>query len=171
MEKTAIILLYIGTILVGFQIVGNIGHISSLITLPFALPIKPLLNKSMQEQEGKRKFRNSVCGTGYFILFVISALVFITVGIAMLPIMIAYLFIGQPLLAINTILNILYHKSLEPWKEEYLSQLHSTLAFRKIETKLTDEELWKKARERGIPFLALFGVVCVTIGFILQLIQ
>ena len=171
MEKTAIILLYVGTILVAFQIVGNIGYISSLITLPLALPIKSLLNKSMQEQEGKWKFRDFASRTGYFILFVISALVFLAVGTAMLPVMVVYFFIGQPLLAINTILNILYHKSLEPWKNEFLSQFHLTLAFRKIETKLTDEEIWRNTRERKIPFLALFGLVCITVGFILQFMQ
>ncbi len=171
MEKTAIILLYVGTILVAFQIVGNIGYISSIITLPLALPIKPLLNKSMQKQKGKRKFRDFASRTGYFILFVISAVVFLAVGTAMLPVMVVYVFIGQPLLAVNTILNIFYHKSLEPWKEEFFLQLHLTLAFRKIETKITDEEIWKRTREKEVPFLALFGVVCVTVGFILQLIQ
>jgi len=171
MEKTAIILLFVGAILLAFQIAGNIGYISSIITLPLALPIKPLLNKSMQEQKGKRKFRDFASRTGYFILFIISALVFLVVGTVMLPVMIVYLFIGQPLLAINTILNVLYHKSLEPWRDEFFSQFHLTLAFRKIETKLTDEEIWKKTREKEIPFLALFGVVCLTVGFILQLVQ
>jgi hypothetical protein len=165
------ILLYTGTILIAFQIVGDIGYISTIIALPLALPIKPLLNKFTQKQKGKRKFKHFASRTGYFILFLISALVFIAVGIALSPVMLVYLFIGRPLLALNTVLNILYRKSLEPWKDMYISGVRSALKALNVKKKVTDENLWKIPKQKEVPFLALFGVVCVSAGFILQFIE
>jgi len=165
------VLLYVGTILIAFQIVGDIGYVSTIIALPLALPIKPLINKFTQKQQGKRKFKQFASKMGYFILFLISALVFIAVGIALSPVTLVYLFIGRPLLALNTGLNILYRKSLEPWKDMYLSGVRSALKALNVKKKVTDEDLWKIPKQKEVPFLALFGVACVTAGFVLQLIK
>jgi hypothetical protein len=170
MDKIANILLYVGTILVGFQIVGKIGYVSAILTLPFALPIKPLMEKYFQSQKGKRKSTVFVVQSGYFFLFIIVAFVFISIGILMLPIWIVYFFIGQPLLTINRILNKLYQKSMEPWKDIFFSELYLMLAYRKVKTKIREDEVWKKTKQNEIPFLALFGLVSLTVGFILQLI-
>jgi hypothetical protein len=168
MSLTANALLYIGAVLIAFQIVGKIGYISTIVVLPFALPIKPLLNKFTQQQKEKRKFTGLAFRTGYFILFLIVALMLIAVSVALSPVMLVYLFIGRPLLALNTGLNILYRKSLEPWRDMYISGVRSLLNIRKVKRKVTDEYLWQIPKQKEVPFLALFGVVCLTVGFILQ---
>jgi hypothetical protein len=38
-------LLFVGTMLVAFQYVSDIGYIATLFSMPFALPIKPLMKK------------------------------------------------------------------------------------------------------------------------------
>jgi hypothetical protein len=168
MSLIANVLLYIGAILIAFQIIGDIGYISTIVVLPFALPIKPLLSKFTQQHKEKRKSTDLAFRTGYFILFLIVALMLIAVSIALSPVMLVYLFIGRPLLALNTGLNILYRKSLEPWRDMYFSGVRSLLNVRRVKRKVTDEYLWQITKQKEVPFLALFGVVCLTVGFILQ---
>jgi len=170
MEKTANILLYVGTILIAFQIVGNIGFVSTIISLPLAIPIPFFLKKFTQKYTGKRR---AVIAkkTGYFSLFLLTTLVFITVGVALSPIIILYTFVGRPLLFLNKALNIIYRKSVEPWKDFYLTMLRATLKANNVKKKLSNDDLWKITFQKEVPFLALFGVVCVTIGFVFQLIS
>ena len=161
-------LLYIGALLIAFQFVGRIGFASSVLVLPFALPIRPLLNKLTEKSKTKRTFKDVVKQVCLVILFILSTIIFLAVGTALLPIMFIYFFVGLPILWINGVLNLLYRKSLEPWKDVYFIIFHGYLKILNAKTELSDEELWKSTKEKKVPFLAFFGLLCITAGFILR---
>ena len=182
MEQT---LLFIGAMLVAFQYVGDIGYASSLFALPFALPIKPLLKKVgltivwaiplkaewKIEKPPQKLVKFYIVQACWWILFVSSLILFSVITITLLPIMLIYYFVGRPLLFINTLLNLLFEKSMTQWKDLYIFLLKETFKIRRIKTKLTDDELWEKRKEKGEkPFIAVIGLLFIEAGFILQLL-
>lgn len=93
------------------------------------------------------------------------------------PIMLAYLFIGRPLIGINKILNAIYQTSMNPWDIIYLTRMQQRIhIMQKMGVKTTkkhysDQQLLKIRRKKGeLPFLAFFGLLCIAAGFILELI-
>jgi len=180
--------------LVAFQYVGDIGYASSLFALPFALPIKPLLKKvgltivwaiplkakwEITKPTSKRKLvKFYIVQVGWWILFVSSSTLFVVAAVALSPIMLIYYFVGRPLLFINTLLNLLFEKSMAPWKDSFVFLLKEYLKFRRMKIKLSDNELWekrnekwKKRNEKGEkPFIAFIGLLFIVAGFILQLL-
>ena len=191
MENT---LLFIGAMLVAFQYVGDIGYASSLFALPFALPIMPLLRKvgltfvwaiplkgkwEITKPKTKCKLvKFYIVQVGWWILFILSGTLLVVATITLSPIMLVYYFVGRPLLAINTLLNQLFEKSMAPWKDLYIFFLKEYLRFWRMKTKLTDNELWEKRNEKWEkrnekgekPFLAFIGLLFIVAGFVLQLI-
>ena len=179
-------LLFIGAMLVSFQYVGKIGYASSLFGLPFGLPIRPLLRKigltfvwtippkgkwTIIKPTSKRKLvKFYIAQAGWWILFIPSLTLFVVAAIVLSPIMFVYVFVGLPLLSSNTLLNRLLEKSIVPWKDLYIFLLKENLKFRKVKTKLSDNELWEKRKEQGDkPFIAFIGLLFIVAGFILQL--
>lgn len=182
MEQT---LLFIGAMLVAFQYVGDIGYTSTLFSMPFALPIRPIMRKigltftmalpikaewNIRKPSQKRaKFY--IVQIAWWILFILSTTLFIVVSIALSPIMFVYLFIGRPILSINKLLNLIMEKSMAPWKDVYIFFLRESLRIWRIETKHTDDELWAKRKQKGEkPFIAFIGLLFIVAGFILQLL-
>ena len=186
------ILLFIGTMLVAFQYVGDIGYAATLMAIPFALPLSPLMRvlginykrvSPMQlgfqiSEQTTGVTRNRFIRVIWWILFIFTAILFSAVTLITQPIMLVYLFIGRPLLGINKILNIVYQTSITPWDLIYLTRMQQRIyTFRKMGIKTTkkhysDKQLLKIRRKKGeLPFLAFFGLLCIIVGFILQLTQ
>jgi hypothetical protein len=156
------ILAYMGGLLVSFQIVGKIGYASSFIVIPLAYPIKPLFNKIKKSDTRKKRF-------GWWVLFIFYTILFLSIGTVLSPIMIFYFLIARPLLEINSLINIVFRKSLEPWKDFYFSLLHFQLKLYNTESQKSDDEIWKNTMQREIPFLAFIGVILITVSFIIKL--
>ncbi|MFC2038982.1 hypothetical protein ACFLUG_04355 [Chloroflexota bacterium] len=184
MENT---FLFIGAMLVSFQYVGKIGLASSLFALPFTLPIRPLLRKvgltivwaiplkgkwEITKPTSKLKLvKFYIAQVCWWILFVLSLTLLTIVTIGLSPVMFVYYLIGRPLLLINALLNLLFEKSMTPWKDYYVSIYRKNLQLIGKKTKFTDNELWKQRKEQGDkPFIAFIGLLFIVAGFILQLI-
>lgn len=181
------ILLFVGAMLVAFQYVGDIGYIATLFSMPFALPLQPLMKKVglsykrvspiqlgfQIDQPTEGTTRNRLMTIIWWILFILSMIVFLAVTIATQPIMLAYVLICRPLLGINKLLNLVYEKTITPWNFLYLTIMQNYI--NKIKTtkkKYSDNELLKIRKKKGeIPFLAFIGLLCIVAGFILQLTQ
>ena len=185
------ILLFVGTLLVAFQYVGNIGYAATLISMPFALPLSPLMRKlgigykrisPMQlgfrlDEQTDRQTRNRFVRAIWWILLFVSIIIFFIIWLATLPIMLAYLLVCRPLLGINKILNLIYQKAISPWDVIYLIGMHQHIhIMQKMGIKTTkkhysDKQLLKIRKKQGeIPFLAFFGLLCIAAGFVLELI-
>jgi hypothetical protein len=150
MDDLINVLRYVGTILIGFQIVGQIGYVDTLLSLPLAIPIIPLFNRfadRSNENRAKRAF--------YFNLFLINSLIFIAVGIGLSPLMVLY-FASMLLLDINRMLNSLLRYSMKPWKDIYLFGLHFNLNLTsKLEDDVfTDNHLWDIPIEKRDSFFS-----------------
>jgi len=171
MEKVAIILLYVGTILIGFQYLSKMGYIQTIINLSFARVIPPIINKLMHPSTKKNKFKKMTEKAVFIILFILLFILLIVGTIVLSPFLLIELFIGRPLMWINFRLNRLLLKLMEPWKDIYFTGVRAGIKGQRTNIKPTDKNLWKIAEQNQVPFLALFGVVCVTVGFILQLVQ
>lgn len=186
------ILLFIGTMLVAYQYVGDIGYVVTLLSLPFSLPLSPLMKKlgisfkrfsytqlGFEISENTIGVaRNKCVRLIYWILFIITAILFSVVTLITQPIMWAYLIIGRPLLGINKMLNAVYQSSINPWDIIYLTQMQQHIHIMQkmgIKTKkkhYSDKQLLKIREQKGeLPFIAFFGLLCIIAGFILQLIQ
>ena len=185
--------LFVGAILVAFQYVGDIGYIATLFSMPFALPIQPLMKKlglsykrvspvqlSFQiDQPTERKIRSKMIRVIWWVLFILSIIIFSIVTLATQPIMIAYLLICRPLLGINKLLNLIYEKTISQWDIIYLVNMQNRINFMqnvlKIKTtkkRYSDKDLLRIRKEKGeIPFVAFIGLIFLVAGFILQLTQ
>jgi hypothetical protein len=185
------IFLFVGTLLVAFQFVGDIGYVATLISMPFALPLPPLMRKLginyKRMSPMQLGFQISEQTTGmtcnrllrviWWVLFILTAIIFSAVTLVTQPIMLAYLFIGRPLIGINKILNAIYQTSMNPWDIIYLTRMQQRIhIMQKMGVKTTkkhysDQQLLKIRRKKGeLPFLAFFGLLCIAAGFILELI-
>jgi len=186
------IFLFIGTILVAFQIVGDIGYIATIFSMPFALPILPLMRKvglkytrpspsqlgfEMVYGKDRNKLR-FVSQFGWWTLLILVGAMFIIVTAATQPIMLAYMLICQPLLGINKLLNLIYKKTIEPWDFIYLVMMQKNinamhaLNIRTTKRNYSDKSLLKIRNKKGeIPFVAFIGVLFIIVGFIFQLIK
>ena len=185
------ILLFVGALLVAFQFVGDIGYAATLISMPFALPLSPLMRKlginykrvsPMQlgfqiSEQTAGITRNRLVRVIWWIIFILTAIIFAAVTLVTQPIMLAYLLIGRPLIWINKILNAIYQTSMNPWDIIYLTMMQQHIhMMQKMGVKTTkkhysDKQLLKIRRKKGeLPFLAFFGLLCIAAGFILELV-
>lgn len=180
-------MLFVGAMLVAFQYVGDIGYIATLFSMPFALPVQPLMKKLglsykrvtpiqlgfQLDQPAERTTRNRTMRIVWWTLFILSTIVLFAVTIATQPIMIAYILISRPLVGINKLLNRIYEKSIAPWNFLYLTIMQSYIdKIRMTKKKYSDKELLKIRKKKGeIPFLAFIGLLCIIAGFILQITQ
>ena len=186
-------LLFVGAMLVAFQYVGYIGYIATLFSMPFALPIQPLMKKlglsykrvsplqlSFQiDQPTERTIRNKMIQVIWWVLLILSIIIFSIVTIATQPIMITYVLICRPLLGINKLLNLIYEKTISQWDFMYLvimqnniNIMQNVLKIKTTKKKYSDKDLLKIRKERGeLPFVAFIGLIFIVAGFILQLTQ
>ena len=188
--QLAQMLLFVGAMLVAFQYVGDIGYTATLLSMPFSLPLPPLMRKlgisfkrvsPMQlgfqiSDQTTGVTRNKFIRVIWWILFIFTAILFSAVTLVTQPIMLAYLFIGRPLLGINKILNDIYQTSMNPWDLIYLTRMQQNIhMMQKMGIKTTkkhysDKQLLKIRNKKGeLPFLAFFGLLCIAAGFILEL--
>lgn len=181
------ILLFVGAMLVAFQYVGDIGYIATLFSMPFALPLQPLMRKLgiryeresriqlsfKTDQSIEKTARSRISRIIWWILFALSTIVLVVVTIATQPIMLAYLLVCRPLLGINKLLNLIYKKTISQWDFVYLTIMQKLLSKTGIsKKKYSDSELLRIREKKGeIPFLAFIGLLCIVAGFILQLVQ
>jgi len=184
------ILLFVGTILVAFQFVGDIGYVATLLAMPFALPFSPLMRKlgvgykrvsltqlsfQMDEQMGGAT-QNKFARVIYFILLVIAMIVFSVVTIASQPIMLVYLFVCRPLVGINKLLNVVYQESTSSWNIMYLVLMQRRIknlqdvGIKTTKKHYSDRDLLKIRKQKGeLPFVAFFGLICIVAGFVIEL--
>jgi hypothetical protein len=170
MEKLADIFLFSGTILIAFEIVGDIGHLGSLITLQFSRRIKPLFYALMRKPTKKSTKISSHSVLNYVGFFAVTFLVLMAF-VFTFPIQVCYFLIGRPLIWINAQLNKVYQKSLQPWKNEFIMGVRITLAEVNYKKKVSDKQIIDAQKKKLIPFLALIGVVFLTVGFVLQITE
>ena len=189
MEQT---LLFIGTMLVAFEYVSDIGYVATLFATPFILPIKPLMNKlglyirktspvqlTFQIEPPKARTKKSkVSIVILWFLFILFAVLSGLITLITQPIMFLYYVIGRPLLGINKLLNYLYEKFFAQWSDIYLVGVRNSFAFNKkyfkIQTtkeRYSDKELLEIRKKKGeLPFVAFIGLICIIAGFILHLL-
>ncbi|MFC1942822.1 hypothetical protein ACFLWU_06390 [Chloroflexota bacterium] len=171
MENAAIILLYIGTILIGAEYVGNMGYISTIVVLPLSRGIKRLFERLMSPTKESNKLKAGFEIFSLTLLFLLWVLIILIAALVLSPFLIIQFIIGMPLLRLNNWLNKLKLISMEDWKDTYYQGVRAKIKGKQTNIKPTDENLWRVAEQSRVPFLALFGVVCVTIGFIFQLLK
>ncbi len=165
MVNLANALLYIGNMLIAFEIVGEIGYLQTLFNLLFARMIPLALSKLMHPET-----KSNFIKVFFSFLLILAVITLIMGSLVFLPIMVAY-FIGRTLIWLNLILNKLLLWVIEPWKEIYFVGVRSAIKGKPIKIKPTDRNLWKIAGEHKVRFIALFGVIFLTAGFILQIIN
>lgn len=171
MQSTATILLYVGAILIGVEAVGKMGYLSTLILLPLTYGLKPLANKLMEDTRKNNSKRQLVKKTLLFVSFIIYGVTVLIGSVLLSPFLIVEYLIGQPLLLLNEGLNKLLLVSISPWKENLFAQVRAGVKGRQTTIEPTDDNIWQILQKSKIPFLGIFGIICVTIGFIFQLLS
>ena len=171
MENTATIFLYIGTILLGTQYVGKMGYISTIVMLPLVRGFMPVIHRLSNLPKRENKFVGVIEKVFFSVITLLYVVMITILFFVLLPFLFIEVFIGRPLLYINSLLNKLTLKSMEPWKDMYFEGVRKLVKGKPTKIKPTDKNLWKIAQENNIPFMAIFGVLCATIGFILKLVS
>lgn len=162
------ILLYVGTVLIAFQLVGDLSHLFALLLHSLgrlAAALGP--PKKKPASQGRRSFFNalkSILRQGLLLLLLIVVLA-ITVVISVVWL------VGRFLVYINARLNSAYASGLDPRKTDYI-HIGRTLAamMGKDKPTISDLEIWKRIKQRGFPFVGLIGIIILSAGFALQLL-
>jgi hypothetical protein len=155
---------YVGTVLIGFQLVSKMGYIQSFINLALAMPIRRLVNSLPSVVKGE-----SVPKKGGLLILGIFSVILLSVGtLALSPFLLAEILIGRPLVFLNSLLNWLLLRLMEPWKEIYFAEVRASVKGMRIRHKPTDRRLWDIAKKTEVPFIGLSGIICVTLGFIMK---
>jgi hypothetical protein len=193
------IFLFIGTILVAFEVVKDIGFDQSLFALPLAYPVNVAMKrigvvikrdtywslKYERQKVTKQSVSDRVKYILWIICFFVSAICLTAFVIVCTPLMMV-LGIGRILDTVNQLLNIAYKWSFQPWEDIYFVATNITLKYMNKATKLkllgwlfkktviqeraTNSELKQALKKKGnLPFVAFIGLLLITAGFVLQL--
>jgi len=186
------IFLFVGTILVAFQIVGDIGYIATFFSMPFSIPVLILMKKvglsfqrvsrikvkfQLTRPKNTRK-RNTFIQVILWVLLVLSVIVFAAATAVTLPIMIAYTLICRPLLGINKLMNYVYRKTVSPWDFIFLFFMQNNIDVMQKDLNIkTTQKIYsdmallniRNKNEKDLPFVAFIGLLFIVAGFILQL--
>jgi len=160
-------MLYVGTLLIAFQLVGDLSHLFALITHSFwrlARALSP--GKKAQAYQSQSAFLGALKS----VLWRVTLLLLIVVALAMVVALFLVWVVGRLLAVINAKLNSAYANALDPRKTNYIS-ISRALApiMNKDDPAIDDVHIWEEIKERGFPFVGLIGVIILSIGFALQL--
>ena len=162
------ILLYVGTVLIAFQVVGDLAHL-------FALPLHSIrrvgaaIGSRRKEvvTRGRSAFLNAFKNVPRQILLLLLLVVLVAIAIVIVGVWI----VGQFLRYINSRLNSAYLEALDPRKTKYIRKSRAFLAkMGKDDPHVSDLKRWEQIRQRGFPFTAFIGIIILTAGFALQLL-
>jgi hypothetical protein len=190
-NQLADIFLFVGTILVAFQIVGNIGYIATFLSMPFSLPLLPLMKKLglsfKRSSRIKLKFQldrptqksNIFIQIIWWVLLIVSVILFGAASAITLPLMMAYALIFRNLLGINKLMNYIYRKTVSHWDFMFLFAMQNNVDImhyfniKTTQKKYSDRALLniRNKNEKDLPFVAFIGLLFIVAGFILQLLK
>jgi hypothetical protein len=167
MVDTSDVLRYVGTILIGFQLVSKMGYVQTFINLSLARPIRGLVTVLPDILRGDRLSPKVGMLTLLFVLVVL-----LTIGtITLSPFLLVELLVGRPLVFLNSMLNWLLLKLIEPWKDSYFTAVRGSVRGHRLKHKPTDRRLWDIAKKNDVPFIGLSGILCVTASFIIEMVS
>lgn len=162
------ILLYIGTILIAFQMVGDLSHLFALITHSFWRLARALIpEKEAQARQSQGTFMRALKS----VLWRVPLLLFIVVVLAIVVALFLVWVVGRLLAVINAKLNSMYAKALDPRETNYISMSRAlAITMNKQDPAIDDVHVWERIKQRGFPFVGLIGIIILSAGFALQLL-
>jgi hypothetical protein len=138
----ATILTYLGTLLIASDIVANFGHVLSFTSFT--------IFKHMFDKYREKKIDILV------ILMVLPAFLFAIL------ILVVETVVRIPT-TIDRLLNYFYKKLKEPFKAETVAGV------KKLSPNAKKDQINKSLDQMRIPFMALFGIIILTIGFVIDM--
>lgn len=161
------ILLYVGTLLIAFELVGNLSHLFAL-SLHFVGQLAELLVKPEEDKSPKvvNTFLNSFITTPMQATLVLL-LVF---AVALCAVLLTIWIVGTFLRVINIGLNSLYARIIDPRKTAYLRWARLCIDLvGKGDPNKSDLDIWEEIKKRDFRFVGLIGIIVLSVGFIMQL--
>jgi hypothetical protein len=162
------IMLYVGTLLIGFQLVGDLSHLFALLVHSLGrLATAMSSQKKERVSQDRSKFLNVLKNIPRQVLLLLLLIVVTAVVIVMFVVSL----VGQFLIYINAKLNSAYANALDPRKTDYISTSHAFVTMLgKDNPAINNLEIWKRIKQRGVPFVGLTGIIILSVGFALQLL-
>ena len=162
------IMLYVGALLIGFQLVGDLSHLFALLLHSFRRLATALSSqKNERASQGRSKFLNVPKNIPRQVLLLLLLIVVTAVAIIMFVVWL----VGRFLVYINAKLNSAYANALDPHKTDYISIGHAFVTMMgKDNPAINDLEIWEGIKQRGFPFVGLIGIIILSVGFALQLL-
>jgi len=162
-------LLYVGTLFIAYQLVGRVGHVGSLpmLCLNFILLAA---RKYHKKEQADLSFRRKVCRVALIVLGIVPGTVIVfLIAVSLTPLVLVPVAVGHILDRFNNLLNNLYQRLLDTVRQEFLLPRVKQRLGTSGKAAYTDEQILEASRS-PLPFLALIGLLLVTVGFILELL-
>ncbi len=161
------LLIYIGTLLIGFEFVRKLNKLELMLVLIAAWPIAPIVNRFPKLLRKKpidwNKHSNKIKPQkmSYSILFIIFLL-----PVSIISFVLFLLF--ESLNDFNKILNWLWRKILGRFRP--MTKVVAKLTVEKVKRYrgISVREVVDEIQYREIPFLPIVGIILVIISFIMQ---
>lgn len=166
--KISNILIYVGTLLIAFQLVGDLSHLFALLLHSLgqvARALGPPKEKPAPQKRGV--FVKLLKSTPRQVLL----LLLLVVVLAVTAVVSVVWVVGRFLILINAKLNSAYASATDPRKTDYIDTGRAFLVLMgKDRPAISSLEMWERVKQRGFPFVGLVGIVILSAGFALQLL-
>jgi len=162
------IMLYVGTLLIGFELIGDLSHLFALLLHSLGR-IATLLGsqKKKQTSQNRSAFLETLKNLPRQVLLLLLLIVVTAITIVMFVVWL----VGRFVVYINAKLNTAYANALDPRKTDYISIGRVFVTeMGKDKPAVSNLEIWKRIKQRGFPFVGLIGIIILSVGFALQLL-
>lgn len=162
------ILIYMGTLLIAFQLVGDLSHLFALLLHSFGQVARALGPPKEKPAPHRRGVVVNVLKSTLRQVFLLLLLVVVLAATVVISVVWV---VGRVLMLINAKLNSAYAGAIDPRKTDYIDTGRAFLALMgKDRPAISSLEIWERVKQRGFPFVGLVGIVILSAGFALQLL-
>ena len=162
------LLIYIGTILIGFELIRKINRYELILILIAAWPLSPIINAFPTTEQQRARFKWKKLIKSFSIIRFLYAILFL---LLLSPITIfSFLFyiLTELINAIDKLLGMLYYRLITKYQKASRKFAAIMIQREKRYHGLSAAAVVKNMQEEKIPFLATIGIMVLIIGVIMK---
>ena len=165
---TEIVLIYVGTMLIGFEFVRKLNRLELMLVLIAVWPISPIINAFPITARQREKFKWSNISKSFSLLKMIYTIILLPFLVPLSLIsLLAYIF-TELLNAVDKLLNLLWKRLITRYEESSRKFAGILIERTKRYRGLSSKGAVREMKNRKIPFLPVIGIILITIGLVMR---
>lgn len=156
------ILLFTGAVLIAFEVLGDVRHLTNFGLVAVANIFAGLFYSPSESTEERAQPKRSNTAP----LRIMHQLLLIPIAILVFCLSIVFIILGTVSYfprGLNRFLNIIYRRQLKPWQPRFLWMYQALIP------NVTEDQIDEALDKMNVPFVAILGLILVSVGFALQI--